>query len=715
MPESRVRIFVSSPSDLEHERALVKDIVEQLAQEYLPYFKLHPVLWEEEALTAAQSFQAGLLRPSECEIVLVMLWTRLGTPLADDPYGGMTGTEWEFVDAVEASDRGGPEVLVYRKTAPRMVDITDAGTTRTAVEDRERLEQFFRAHFYNPDGSFRRAFRQFDGDRALRDLIEGQLRKLLNRRISAERGAIPGAGDWRESPFRAGVPYALRDEPVFVGRETETRELVARLDAVKGSGRGLVLVSGPSGVGKSSLIRAGVLPRLVRPFLFAGISSCRWCLLELNGGHPLDALARALMDQGLLGPALAGFGLDPAGLARLFAGDPEVAAGQVCAALTRAGRDPESRESAQDGRTQLAVILDPLDALLEESALADPQTHRFAAALAALAAQDGVWAIATLRSDRLRALARLPTLAALLDDRTWYRLAPPPPARIRQAMEIPARVAGISYEDGEGGDGTGSGRGLVDLLESEASALLHWPALLEHALVELLDRAQSAHRNAPPDGTAAPGRAPRRATLTLADYRALGGLCGSVLSRAETLWAGLDPGSQAALPRLCRALVALEGGPASEPALRRGDLRSLCRDPGCDRLVRALIEARLAVAEGVADTSEGLACPDSGDGMLNALSRMARETRDEWLARLLPDRFAQTLAREPRALTGSRPAPDEGADTAPPAGPSADSRIGEGPGSARPGLGGRLADLQTGRVLRTPRPDRTLGAGDRLA
>ena len=93
MAESQVRIFVSSPADLDHERALIKDICAQLAAEYLPYFRLQSVLWEEEALTAGQSFQAGLVRPADCEIVLVMLWTRLGTPLADDPYGGMTGTE----------------------------------------------------------------------------------------------------------------------------------------------------------------------------------------------------------------------------------------------------------------------------------------------------------------------------------------------------------------------------------------------------------------------------------------------------------------------------------------------------------------------------------------------------------------------------------------------------------------------------------------------
>ena len=271
MTEPRVRIFVSSPADLDHERALIKDIVGQLATEYLPYFKLQAVLWEEEALTAARSFQAGFLRPSECEIVLVMLWTRLGTPLADDPYGGMTGTEWEFVDAVATTGRvDGPEVLVYKKTAPRLVDVTDAEVIAAAVADRERLDAFFRAHFYNPDGSFSRAFRQFDSDRGLRELVQVQLRKLLNRRISAERGRRPGAGDWHDSPFRPAAPYLLRDEPIFVGRETETRELVARLDAVRGAGRGLLLISGPSGVGRARWYGRGCCRSWSGPFCSPG-------------------------------------------------------------------------------------------------------------------------------------------------------------------------------------------------------------------------------------------------------------------------------------------------------------------------------------------------------------------------------------------------------------------------------------------------------------
>jgi WD40 repeat protein len=621
MTEHKVRIFVSSPSDLEHERALVKDVIEALAQEYLPYFSLQAVLWEEEALTAAQSFQAGLLRPSECEIVLVMLWTRLGTPLAEDPYEGMTGTEWEFVDAVRESARTGtPEVLVYKKTAPRMVDVNNAEATREALADRHRLEEFFRTHFFNPDGSFSRAFRQFGNDRSFRELLETQLRKLLNRRISAERRLASDAGDWRGSPFRAGAPFELVDDRVFTGRETETRELVSRLEALQGAGRGLLLLSGPSGVGKSSLIRAGLLPRLIRPFLFPGIAGCRWGFVDLEDRDPIEALAVALAAPGLLGPALDGFGLDVARLTRLLVSEPEVAADQLLAALALLADDPASRSDAANGRLQLAVIVDPLDRLFTEAMRAAFRTRAFLKALALLAARDGVWVISSLRSDYLRHLGEMPELALLLDEQSWFRLEPPPAARIRQVIEIPARVAGIEYEGMAGG-----GRGLVEALESEASLLEHWPAVLEPLLDELYRRARDGSGDAESN---------RIRPLTLADYRRVGGLSGSLLRRADALWAALDPEVRNALPVLCRGLIALEGGGASALGARRGDLRTLARHPAVGRLVESLIESRLLVAEGVADPSARLGCTQEAPRLMDDLRRIMIQTGEEWRERL---------------------------------------------------------------------------------
>lgn len=622
MTEPKVRIFVSSPSDLEHERALVKDVIATLAQEYLPYFRLQAILWEEEALTAAQSFQAGLLRPSECEIVLVMLWTRLGTPLADDPYGGMTGTEWEFVDAVQASVTAGtPEVLVYKKTAPRLVDVNNAEATREALADRQRLDDFFRAHFFNTDGSFSRAFRQFGNDRSFRELVETQLRKLLNRRISAERRFASKGGDWHGSPFRADAPFELVDDRVFTGRETETRELVTRLEALQGAGRGFLLVSGPSGVGKTSLIRAGLLPRLIRPFLFPGVAGCRWCLVGFDDPNPIASLAAALIAPGMLGPALDAFGLDVGRLSRLLVSEPDVVADQIQAALAWMADDPASRGDASNGRLQLAVIVDPLDGLFQPAMRSSPQVREVTRALALLALRAGVWVISSLRSDYLGHLDATPDLASLLDDQTWFRLEPPPSSRIRQVIEIPARVAGIEYEGVAGG----AGRGLVEALESEASLLQHWPAILEPAL-------HAIYLSAEQDSTDADDTAHR--LLRIRDYLRVGGLAGILLRRADVLWEGLDPALRDALPVICRALIALEGGAAALSA-RMGDLGTLGRNAAAARLIEALIQARLVVAEGIADPSARLPCTQAALKLRGDLLGFVAQTGEEWRARLL--------------------------------------------------------------------------------
>ncbi|NEV62812.1 AAA family ATPase [Thiorhodococcus minor] len=618
MTEPQVRIFISSPSDVEHERALLRDIVHSLAQEYLPYFNVQAVLWEEEALTAARSFQAGLLRPSECEIVIVMLWTRLGTPLADDPYGGMTGTEWEFVDAIEASARNAaPEVLVYRKTSPRLVDINSPEAIRDAVADRERLEGFFRTHFFNPDGSFRRAFRQFDSDATFRDLVETQLRKLLNRRISAERRFAAGAADWRGSPFRPGRAYDIGDQRIFTGREVESRDLIAKLDAMSGEGHGLLLVTGPSGAGKSSLVRAGLLPQLRRPFLFSSVSSCRWCLVELQAASdPMLALSRALTESKALGGAFAKLGLPPEPLARLLATEPQIGVAQVRAALDVAESERRAALSDGDGRSQLAIVLDPIDPLLSAE---HPSAPSLSLALSALARQDGIWVIATLRSDLLPGLPGLPGLADALSGDGLYRLDPPAPSRIRQILEIPARIAGIEYED----KGSASTTGLADSLESDAGITPHWLPLVQHTLSDLYETALERTE----DGALAP-------VLNLRDYRAIGGLAGAAARRAAEVWQGLPEDARAALPRLCRALIGVDGAGGLRPLPREADLPALLSDPGCAKLLAALIDARLAVVEAREDAAISSTCPTPELGLLGYFREALIQTRDEWWARL---------------------------------------------------------------------------------
>src|SRR5512135_1855325 len=102
MQAKLLRIFISSPSDVRPERLTAERVVERLAREFAYHFRLEAKLWEREPLIATEHFQTMIAKPRECDIVVVILWSRLGTPLPFDRFPGpvtgrpVTGTEWEF-------------------------------------------------------------------------------------------------------------------------------------------------------------------------------------------------------------------------------------------------------------------------------------------------------------------------------------------------------------------------------------------------------------------------------------------------------------------------------------------------------------------------------------------------------------------------------------------------------------------------------------------
>jgi len=648
MKDDRVRIFISSPADVDHERAIVKDVIDRLSQEYLPYFPLQAILWEEEALTADRTFQAGLTQPAACDIVLLILWTRLGSPLPQEPYRGMTGTEWEFVNAADASvDSGIPEILVYKKTAPQLIDITDAGTAFEAVEDRRRLDEFFRSHFYNEDNTFRRAFRTFDDDAAFRELVEVQLRKLLNRRISAERRAVAGELTWHGSPFRPDRPFESSDERIFTGREREVWDLLARLEQCAATGYGLLLLSGPSGSGKTSLLRAGLVPRLSRPFQFEQVATVRCCLVDprVDGPSPIQALADRLCAEDCLGDTLGRFGIVSEGLARLLISEPRAAARQIIAAASNQARRTNPNASAR-----LALILDPLDMLFAAPEVDgngpggdranDDALQAFATALHALALCEGVWVIAAMRSDALRHLPRLAPLIDRLGASALVTLEPPAHARLRQVVEIPARIAGIDFDTRD----EVQSRSLVEMIEADAADLRLWPPPLQGAL-------DAVYRAAAADTIEKTGE---DVQVSARCYREQGGLKGQLIARAGQVWDGLDEHARAALPMLCRALISLENASGSKPAVRQGDLRVLERDPDCRRLLVALTEARLVITEGIRDASLLARCEPPDYRILSLVRSVWQQSREDWQARWMRirDHVADAPLRSDPAPSG---------------------------------------------------------------
>src|SRR5205085_2529430 len=105
-----IRLFLSSPGDVIEERTIVRRTIEEIAFELRERLTLEVVAWDQvrstpvlATLTPQEAINESLPRPAECDIVVVIFWSRMGTPLPPEyvkPDGSRyaSGTEWEYED-----------------------------------------------------------------------------------------------------------------------------------------------------------------------------------------------------------------------------------------------------------------------------------------------------------------------------------------------------------------------------------------------------------------------------------------------------------------------------------------------------------------------------------------------------------------------------------------------------------------------------------------
>src|SRR5207245_4259863 len=121
-------------------------------------------------IMATQTPQASITPPSDTDIVVVLVWARLGTPLPEDPRFEIssaqrqpTGTEWEFYDAFRAHQaKGQPDLLVYRKTERVTADLDDEQQVLERLGQKRELERFLDQWFRSPDGTWKAWFHSFE-------------------------------------------------------------------------------------------------------------------------------------------------------------------------------------------------------------------------------------------------------------------------------------------------------------------------------------------------------------------------------------------------------------------------------------------------------------------------------------------------------------------------------------------------------------------------
>jgi tetratricopeptide (TPR) repeat protein len=568
-----LRFFISSPGDVFEERALAGRVIERLQSEYIGRVVLEPVLWEHEPLVATATFQAQIVKPSETDVVIAILWSRLGTPLPKQftrPDGSRyeSGTEYEFEEAIAGFRKNGkPDLLVYRRIAPPSVRLDDEKSLMERLGQKKKLDEFVDKWFHDAsEGTLVAAFHPFESPSDFEILLETHLHRVIERLLprSLTSSSEEARAIWKKgSPFRGLAAFEFEHAPVFFGRTRAVSDILHALREQESDGRPFVLVLGMSGGGKSSLVRAGVLPMLTKPGVIEGVAFWRRAVFRPTDvrGDIFAGLAKALLREDAL-PALDSDGAGPDELAQLMRQSPQAAAALVRNTLARDGAN---------GR--LALVIDQMEEMFTQEAILPEHREAFTEIIDALARSKRVWVICTLRSDFYPRLANLPKLAALKEGAGQYDLMAPTASEIGQMIRLPTRAAGLRFEE----DSASSER-LDDMLRDAAAEHPEILPLLQFTLEELYQRRTD-------DGI-----------LTLAAYRELGGVEGSLAQRAETVFQELPEAVQAELPKVLNALVSIEQD-GHETIGRKRALWSDVSSGHSRALVETFVENRLFVTE----------------------------------------------------------------------------------------------------------------------
>ncbi len=565
MPD-RLKIFVSSPGDVTEERALTERVLRRIAESWRNEVQLVLYLWEHEPLLAHADFQTQIEPPSQCDLVICILWSRLGTRLppafagaADRP--GQTGTEFEVRDALQARlMHGRPDLLIYRRTATPRVAL-NRGDVRECLAQFEALEAFCREILANGNGQAL-AHHTYAEPWEFERRLTAHVRSWFEQRLGS--GRVPPR--WQSgSPYRGLQAFDDAHKDVYFGRSQAVSEVLNRIRERESAASPVrfLLIQGMSGMGKSSLLHAGVLS-LLEGRAIDGVGL--WLHAGLKPSETMPSPAKTGV-FGVLATCLAtclpSLSADTEALAQRLADAPEEAVarldGHIGQRATAAGISIDA--------LRLVLWVDPLEECW--TTLSEDDRLRLARCLNALAREGRVWVMAAIRSDFVSNLEEAPEFLPLMGSCATFTLLPPQPDELADMIREPAFAAGLQWE-------RENGLALDQVILREACASPEALPLLEFALEQIHERR-------------------RGALLTFDAWRLIGGLPGSIADSAESCLAE-NAVDAAALRRVLRLLIRVDpGGVATRRRARPEEFQRHASDAD---LLAALSKRRLCVFDG---------------------------------------------------------------------------------------------------------------------
>lgn len=265
-----IRIFISSPGDVQLERNIARNVINELSLLYTKHAKFEILMWEDFPLSAHSTFQEGINyflenKEKPIDIAVFILWSRLGTPLDHkfvkaDGTLYQSGTEYEFdlMMHMHRTTNLPSRILTYLKKDDRFPNVLNYEDLSEKLNQKKKLDSFIKEYFHDDATNSNYAYMPFGENNS----FEKVFRTHIQNAIKDILGDIDDIKEWEGNPYVGLNSFEYKDSAIFFGRRQLVYETASKLITQDDNNhtKKSLIVLGESGSGKSSFIKAGLLP-----------------------------------------------------------------------------------------------------------------------------------------------------------------------------------------------------------------------------------------------------------------------------------------------------------------------------------------------------------------------------------------------------------------------------------------------------------------------
>lgn len=556
----KLRIFISSPGDVLQERLIAKKVIANLNRIYSRYVELETIMWEDLPLEATASFQEGIdyfLEKAPVDVAIFILWSRLGSKLGQsfkkaDGSEYMSGTEYEF-DMMYAlwEQTKRPKIMVYVKDAePQFVGGSNLGDVKEALEQRDRLQTFIEENFKDRETGTNYAYWQFDKQQTFEERLKTHLTRLIHDQLDNEIHIR----EWDGNPYVGLRSYEESESTIFCGRQSLIYDIAEHwIEQNETYTQKPLLVLGESGSGKSSLVKAGLIPYLHN--MSTDKMAYKVDTMTPSGfrGNVYQGIVKKLLD---VFPHL---GNNPVGtdLVKGIALDYDFKYLQFAL-------------SSVPKKEVTVFFLDQFEELFNDSLINEEEKNKTLQLLNGLCLMPHIWIIISMRNDFYCKFTSYPEFGSLKNKAYIVDVPNVSATDISDIVKIPAKKANLSWDINEYGEK------LSKIIVQEANEIKDLP-LIEFGLAELFNSKTGDK-------------------LTFTAYEKIGKLKGAVAKYADNFYESLSDGEKKEFEQLLGAVVTVSLQNESKYVRKTSRISDIAKTNIQKSLIKKLTDAHLFVA-----------------------------------------------------------------------------------------------------------------------